>query len=312
MPFGPHIVALLEVALTDSFQYHRDLDLFLLRAGMPQARLATIRKAADDSYVGQYPTTPKRIVVQRLLQELGSGRDADDRLVASIITALTKGQFPKATPVGLDAIESLKAEQVVERQEAEAKKAAHQRQQQEAQRATDRAGAARTARREKFEADFYTLSAMAEPQQRGYALERFLNEFLEFEGLNPRGSFKLTGEQIDGSFAWASSTYLVEAKWVKDRIAGAEFGAFIYKVSGKSADTRGLYIAINGYSEQALEGLRMKGELRFVCIDGSHLLRALSPSWDFSKLLTIVWRYASETGQAYLPVSSPRFMELAK
>ncbi len=311
MPVGPHVFALLEAALTDSFQYHNDLDAFLLRAGMPQASLATIRKAADEGYKGQYTKTPKRIVVQQLLHELGSGRDADDRLVASIITALTKGRFPEATQAGLDAIKALKAEQAVERQEAETKRAEHRTQQQEAQRTKDRAGAARTSRRERFETEFFTLSAMTDSQQRGYALERFLNEFLEFEGLDPRGSFKLTGEQIDGSFAWASSTYLVEAKWVKDRIAGAEFGAFIYKVSGKSADTRGLYIAVNGYSEQALEGLRMKGELRFVCIDGSHLLRALASGWDFSKLLNIVWRYASETGQAYLPVSSARFMELA-
>lgn len=56
----------------------------------------------------------------------------------------------------------------------------------------------------------------------------------------------------------------------------------------------------------------MKGELRFVCLDGSHVLRALPPGWNFSKLLNIVWRYASETGQAYLPVSSTRFTELAK
>ena len=154
------------------------------------------------------------------------------------------------------------------------------------------------------------IDALQDPQQRGYALERFLNEFLEFEGLNPRGSFKIIGEQIDGSFAWASSTYLVEAKWVKDRIAGAEFGAFIYKIGGKTADTRGLYISINGYSEQALEGLQKKGELRFVCIDGSHLMRALNYGWDFPKLLNIVWRHASETGEAYLSVSSTRFREL--
>lgn len=311
MPFSPHVFALLEEALTHCLQYHNDLDTFLVRAGLPQTRLATIRKAADEAYKGQYAKTPKRIVVQRLLLGLGSGLDADDRLVASIITAVTKGRFPQTTQAGLDAIDALKAEQVVERKEAEAKRLEHKRQLEEAQRAKDKAGNAKIARREKFEAAFYALSALTDAPQRGYALERFLNEFLEFEGLSPRGSFKVVGEQIDGSFAWASSTYLVEAKWVKDRIAGAEFGAFIYKVSGKSADTRGLYIAINGYSEMALEGLQMKGELRFVCIDGSHLLRALASGWDFSKLLNIVWRHASETGQAYLPVSSARFQALA-
>ena len=96
---------------------------------------------------------------------------------------------------------------------------------------------------------------------------------MSFEGLSPRGSFKIVGEQIDGSFAWLSRTHLVEAKWVKEPVAGAEFGAFLYKVQGKTADTRGLFVSVNGYSPQAIMGLNSKGELRFVCIDGTHLLR---------------------------------------
>lgn len=146
---------------------------------------------------------------------------------------------------------------------------------------------------------------MDEPdhQKRGYALERFLNGFFEFEGLEPRGSFKLVGEQIDGSFVSRGRTHLTEAKWVKEAIAGAEFGAFMYKIDGKTADTRGLYISVNGYSPAALQGLKTKGALRFVCIDGAHLVRALSPGQNFQAILDLIWRRADETGQAYLPVS---------
>ena len=129
-----------------------------------------------------------------------------------------------------------------------------------------------------------------------------------FEGLSPRGSFKIVGEQIDGSFAWSSRTHLVEAKWVKGPVGGAEFGAFFYKVQGKTADTRGLFLSINGYSPQAISGLNSKGDLRFVCIDGTHLLRATEYGWNMPRLLDIVWRHAGETGEAYLPVSSPRFI----
>jgi hypothetical protein len=82
-----------------------------------------------------------------------------------------------------------------------------------------------------------TLNEHQDHQQRGYAFERFLNELFEFEGLSPRGSFRIMGEQIDGSFAWANRTYLVEAKWVTEPVAGAEFGAFMYKIAGKTADT---------------------------------------------------------------------------
>jgi hypothetical protein len=111
------------------------------------------------------------------------------------------------------------------------------------------------------------------------------------------------GEQIDGSFSWRGRTYLTEAKWVKEPVAGAEFGAFIYKIEGKTADTRGLYISINGYSPTALVGLKGKGALRFVCIDGAHIVRAFGVGQSFQALLDAIWRRADETGQAYLPVS---------
>ena len=39
-----------------------------------------------------------------------------------------------------------------------------------------------------------------EPQPRGYAFEAFLSRLFQQFGLAPRGSFRLRGEQIDGSF----------------------------------------------------------------------------------------------------------------
>lgn len=63
-----------------------------------------------------------------------------------------------------------------------------------------------------------------------------------------------------------------------------------------------------GYSQDAIKGLRMKGELRFVCIDGTHLLRSLEYGWTFMRLLDVLWRHASETGEAYLPVSATAFV----
>jgi hypothetical protein len=153
------------------------------------------------------------------------------------------------------------------------------------------------------------LSAEPNAQERGYALESFLNGFIEFERLIPRASFKVVGGQIDGSFAWSGRTHLVEAKWVKVPVAGESFGHFDYKINGKTADTRGLFIAINGYSPEAITGLNGKGQLRFVCVDGAHLMRATEYGWSLPRLLQIVWRHADETGEAYLLVSSRLFID---
>ena len=39
-----------------------------------------------------------------------------------------------------------------------------------------------------------------EPQPRGYAFEKFLKDMFDAYGLSSRASFRLQGEQIDGSF----------------------------------------------------------------------------------------------------------------
>ena len=109
------------------------------------------------------------------------------------------------------------------------------------------------------------------------------------------------GEQIDGAFVWRTRTYLVEAKWTKDPAAGKEFGAFNYKIEGKTADTRGLFISVNGYSPEAIAGMNGKGALKFVCLDGTHLMRALLSDDGLPALLELLWRHADETGEAYLP-----------
>ncbi len=123
------------------------------------------------------------------------------------------------------------------------------------------------------------------------------------DNLKPRGPFRLIGEQIDGSFVWNGRTHLLEAKWTKQSCGGAEFGAFSYKIDGKAADTRGLFISINGYSPQAIQALNSKGALKFVCVDGAHIVRALSVAQSLSGLLERIWRHAEETGDAYLAVS---------
>jgi hypothetical protein len=214
MPFGPHIIDLLETGLAECFKYHNGLDNFVLRAGFPQHRLTAARERAEqrNKASGRFTKAPKRFVAQELLQDLGSGCADDERLVAAIITALCKGRFPDATPEGLAAVEGLKVGQVDERQEAAERREEHQRQRRESEKIKERAAAERAATRAQFREKFLQLCDLQDPQHRGYALERFLNSFLDFENLNARGSFKIIGEQIDGSFAWAAHTYLVEAK----------------------------------------------------------------------------------------------------
>jgi hypothetical protein len=311
MPFRPHVMYLLEEGLSGCINYHAAMDNLIQRAGMAPARLSEVRQQVEDRYRASSPVhsrAPKRLIVQAYLTALSAGSPEDDRVLSEIITALCKGTFPDATPAAINAIESLKLEQLVERQEALDRRTEIERRKREAEQLSERAAASRASCRAGFRDAFIQLNQLEDPQARGFRLEKFLNEFLEYEELFPRKSFKITGEQIDGSFQWEGRTYLVEAKWVKDRVAGAGFGAFMYKIEGKTADTRGLFISINGYSEEATASLKTKGSLKFVCIDGAHLLRSMEPGRNLAKLFDIVWRHANETGEAYLPVSSKAFI----
>lgn len=308
MAFDAATLQYVENALSDCFQYHNNLDQFLMRSGVQAETLRAARLAAEERSASShraYSRAPKRFVVQEVLQILSETGDAGDRIVASIIDALLAGAFSEATTTALEAISSLRQkrendvlEQRRRRQEEEAKKAEAKKQ--ESERRT-RELLAVEAKRASLKDRFISLMGQADPQSRGYALEKLLEDLFEVEGLNPRGSFKLVGEQIDGSFSWREQTFLVEAKWVKSPIAGADFGQFIFKIDGKTANTRGVYISINGYSPEAIRGLNSKGALKFICLDGAHLMRVLSGGERLPELLSKLWRHADETGESYLP-----------
>lgn len=314
MPFDAATLANLEDALSEGFKYHDQLDVFAMRSGITKAHIDGARRDADtrakQSQRKDYHRAPKRFVVQALLRSLSDLGAEGDRLVAALITGITRAPLEEATPNARAAIERLKAQIDVDRREKERVRIEREKAEQEKERENERqrheAYLKHQREREALKARFLGLLSEGNAQSRGYLFETFLNELFSFEGLAPKASFKIVGEQIDGSFAWRGRTYLVEAKWVKDPIAGAEFGAFAYKLEGKTADTRGLYISVNGYSPQAIQGLEGKGALKFVCIDGAHIVRALSVGQTLAGILEIVWRHADETGAAYLATSNFR------
>lgn len=307
MGFDAATLQHLEDALSECFRYHAALDSFLLRSGLPSARLAESRELAENRASGRFGKAPKRYVAQIVLQDIATMGAEGDRIIAAMVTSLLQMTFPDANETALSAVQALQSkirsdkEVRAEQREAEQRAAANAKRRDERIREAARAG--RTAQRDSLRDRFIGLTGETNAQSRGYLFETFLNDLFDFEGLDPRKSFRLVGEQIDGSFNWRSRTYLVEAKWTQAPAAGLEFGAFNYKLEGKTVDTRGLFISVNGYSTDAITGMNSKGALKFVCIDGAHLMRALSSDDGLAPILERVWRHADETGEAYLPVS---------
>jgi hypothetical protein len=139
-----------------------------------------------------------------------------------------------------------------------------------------------------------------EPQIRGFAFERFLRELFDANGLAARASFRLVGEQIDGSFELSAETYLLEAKWQGPPIGASDLHAFNGKVEEKAAWARGVFISNSGFTENGLMAFG-RGK-RVVCIDGLDLHEMLDRGLGFAVVLHKKVRRAAESGQTFVRV----------
>jgi len=151
------------------------------------------------------------------------------------------------------------------------------------------------------------LGLFQEPneQKRGYAFETFLNEFFAVHELAPRGSFKMMGEQIDGSFEWRDSTYLVEARWRAAPATTSDLLVLRGKAE-KSDWTRGLFISMAGFSDLASETLRIGRKANLIAMSGQDLTLILENHWTFINALRVKLRYTGETGKAYIPLAEAK------
>lgn len=138
-------------------------------------------------------------------------------------------------------------------------------------------------------------------QQRGFLLEKILKSLFEIFDLDPKASFKITGEQIDGAFTFDNTDYILEAKWQKPLIALKELDVFNGKIGRKLDNTLGLFISINGFFPDAVKAFS-SGRPTMILMDGSDLMAVLEGRIDLIQLLLRKRRHASQTGEIYLPL----------
>lgn len=148
-------------------------------------------------------------------------------------------------------------------------------------------------------------SKPGEAQRRGYLLQDLMYSVLTHEGLEPRASYKPKGEEIDGSFYLSNTTYLLEAKWVQDPISASDLYSFKGKVDGKLAGTRGVFISMSGFSDDAPESLIRGKQLTSIMVDHSDMEVIFGGRATFKQVLDFKIRQAGETGKPYVPYQLP-------
>jgi len=140
------------------------------------------------------------------------------------------------------------------------------------------------------------------PNARGYHFERLLKTLFEYYGLDPRASFRLVGEQIDGSFEYEKETYLVEAKWQDKLTDEADLLVLHGKTSGKAVWARGLFVSYSGFSQEGIEAFGRGKPTNIVALSGQDLHFILEGRMSLTEALHIKVRRAVETGRFYIPV----------
>ena len=153
----------------------------------------------------------------------------------------------------------------------------------------------------KLTKDYFSLLSSSQPQKRGFQLEKLLRELFALFDLDPKASFRVEGEQIDGAFTFQTTDFLLEAKWQKELIGAADLDSLAGKLTRKLDNTLGLYLAVNGYSE---DGVRQHstGRRLMILMDGSDLMAVLEGRIDLIQLLLRKRRHASQTGNIYLRI----------
>lgn len=141
------------------------------------------------------------------------------------------------------------------------------------------------------------LAAM-EPHPRGFAFESFLKKLFDISGMSGRASFRLVGEQIDGSFELDGETYLLEAKWTNLPVNAADLRSFNAKVQDKAAWSRGLFVSNSGFTEEGLQAFGRGKSV--VCMDGLDLSEMLIQKVGFKNVLSKKVRRAAETGKPFV------------
>jgi hypothetical protein len=129
-----------------------------------------------------------------------------------------------------------------------------------------------------------------------------LNELFAAYNLEPRSSFRIVGEQIDGSFQIGTDVYLVEAKWHNKQMDQSELLVFHGKVEGKAKWSRGLYVSYSGFTPDGLMAYSRGRPTNIIGMDSQDLFYILNGEMSLVDAINRKARRAAETGEFFVSV----------
>ena len=295
--YPPEVIHALREALRSAYWYKDDLRRFFLVCDLPDNIIS--KQGWHDSQ--EY----KVIIVGKVLDELISMGDEGigpmRRLIQSVL-AIPNFDHLKNLEDGAAKVSAARKSVEALRHLVQKHDASFQKKREE--RTVQASKLAEAIRRwndeiERLQTRFNELVATENAQKRGILFEKFLYDLFVAHDLNPRGSFRIVGEQIDGAFEFEGTQFLLEAKWEKSPLGAAPLDSFSRKVERKLENTLGLFVALNGFTEDGLTAFRGTRPA-VILMDGQDLAIVLQGLVDFRNLLKRKIRYAAQTGDPFL------------
>ena len=148
---------------------------------------------------------------------------------------------------------------------------------------------------------FYSIVNEPSAQKRGYLFELFLYDLFEYFDLDPKKSFRINGEQIDGAFSFDGNDYLLEAKWVNlSEISKSTLMEFGGKIAEKLDNTLGVFLSYNGFSSEC-QTLKTIGALKPIfLVTGAEIMMILDNRITLQDLLLRKRRHAAQRGEIFI------------
>lgn len=294
----PRLLELVYNALLRSFWRKRALRAFLRSSGVKEAYLATW--AEDES---------KRDFLDRLLPEMERAKGGGGAINAMARALSEQTSFPDLR--GWE--ESARMEQ--EARQAVAELVEYLRAKDDERRTTREREESRARMRERQNVALQSASTLQQLSDRltglhgslgtaaaGYDFQDWFYDLMSFSEIKNRRPYVHDGRQIDGSVTILETTYLVELKFTAEQADATDIDTFYKKVGSKADNTMGILISISGYSSVAIrEASGPRTPL--LLLDHAHIFAVLTGTIRFVSLIDRVRRHASQTGEAYLPIS---------
>ena len=141
-------------------------------------------------------------------------------------------------------------------------------------------------------------------QKRGYLLQHLLNRLFDAFEIPVDKSFTRNegAEQIDGAFQIDGWHYLTECRWRREPSNTGELDGFTGQISRSGRQTMGLFLSINGWSENVPGLLKQSTQKAIILMQGYDLRAILSEEVDLREYILAALKNLNLNSEPYLGV----------